>query len=163
MTIGLVWAQAANGVIGRDGTLPWRLPEDLAHFKRLTTGSTVVMGRKTWESLPASFRPLPDRKNVVLSGSAEAEFPGAVRVASLAEAFQEGGQIWVIGGGTVYAAALDHADRVVVTELEQDFAGDTSAPALGSRWRVDEDSSPQVAWSTSKSGLRYRIRCFVRS
>lgn len=163
MTIGLVWAQAANGVIGRDGTLPWRLPEDLAHFKRLTTGSTVVMGRKTWESLPPSFRPLPDRKNVVLSGSAQARFPGATRAGSLVEAFQQDGPIWVIGGGAVYAAALEHADRVVVTELEQDFPGDTSAPALGSQWQVDEDSSPQVAWSTSKSGLRYRIRSFIRS
>jgi len=74
--IGLVWAQAANGVIGRDGTLPWRLPEDLAHFKALTTGATVVMGRTTWESLPPSFRPLPGRRNVVLSRSVR-ELPGA--------------------------------------------------------------------------------------
>ena len=67
MTVGLIWAQSTSGVIGRDGTIPWSLPEDMAHFKRLTMGHTVVMGRRTWESLPVRFRPLPGRRNVVVS------------------------------------------------------------------------------------------------
>ena len=161
--IGVVWAQAANGVIGRDGKLPWRLPEDLAHFKRLTADATVVMGRKTWDSLPDAFRPLPGRQNVVISGNADAVFPGAVRSASLAEALRApaAAGTWVIGGASVYGPALAHADRVVITELEEPILGDTYAPVLDSSWRRAKGSSPQ--WLTAKSGLRYRITYFARA
>ena len=164
--IGLIWAQAANRVIGRDGTLPWRLPEDLAHFKQVTSGATVVMGRKTWESLPASFRPLPGRRNVVVSRDPRAEFAGATAAGSPAAALDEavagGGPTWVIGGASIYAAALERADRLVITELEQEFAGDTWAPELPEHWR-DRDGSGPPDWSTSSTGLRYRIRDLVRA
>jgi dihydrofolate reductase len=163
--IGLVWAQAANGVIGRDGTLPWRLPEDLAHFKRLTAGTTVVMGRKTWQSLPEAFRPLPGRQNIVVSGAADAVFPGAVRAASPADALHApagGGRIWVIGGASIYGPALAYADEVVITELEEPFAGDTYAPVPDGSWGPAE-GSPPPEWLTSKTGLRYRIRYLARS
>ncbi|NHC15502.1 dihydrofolate reductase [Motilibacter deserti] len=154
--IGLVWAQAANGVIGRDGALPWHLPEDLAHFKALTTGRTVVMGRATWESLPERFRPLPSRRNVVLSRTAR-ELPGAEVVPSVEDAVRDG-DVWVIGGGSVYAACLPFADRAVVTELADEFAGDTYAPALDGAWR----SAGEPEWLTSRTGLRYRIREYAR-
>ncbi len=110
MSVALVWAQARGGVIGRDGSLPWHLPEDLAHFRALTRGATVVMGRATWESLPERFRPLPGRRNVVLSRRADFRAEGAdVRSRPRGGAGRSGaadGTVWVIGGAQVYAAAL---------------------------------------------------------
>jgi dihydrofolate reductase len=147
--IGLVWAQSANGVIGRDGTLPWHLPEDLKHFRSLTSGATVLMGRRTWESLPPRFRPLPGRRNLVLSRTPQ---EGAETFAALAEALATvDGDVWVIGGAAVYAAALPFADRIVVTEIQESFDGDTYMPPL--------DRSPDSvgAWQESSTGLHYRF------
>ncbi|AXB43344.1 dihydrofolate reductase [Amycolatopsis albispora] len=147
--IGLVWAQAANGVIGRDGTLPWHLPEDLKHFRTLTAGATVLMGRRTWESLPPRFRPLPGRRNLVLSRTPQegvetfADLPAALAAVS--------GDAWVIGGAAVYRAALPYADRIVVTEIRESFDGDTHAPEVGRA----PDSAGE--WQESASGLHYRF------
>ena len=96
MTLSLIWAQARNGVIGADGALPWRLPEDLALFRELTTGSTVVMGRRTWESLPERFRPLPGRTNVVLTSDPGWSADGARTAASVEQALAEHESLWVI-------------------------------------------------------------------
>ena len=101
MRAGLVWAQSTSGVIGRGGDIPWRVPEDLAHFKKVTMGHTVVMGRRTWDSLPASVRPLPGRRNIVLSRQVDFAAEGAEVVGSLDEALSEPGA-WVIGGGQIY-------------------------------------------------------------
>ena len=100
-TVGLVWAQAHDGVIGADGGMPWHVPEDLAHFRAVTGSSDVVMGRRTWESLPPRFRPLPGRRNIVVTRSAEWSADGAERAASLdqALALADGDDVWVIGGG----------------------------------------------------------------
>src|SRR5690625_597702 len=117
--IGMVWAQSLNGVIGRDGDMPWHVPEDLQHFKRVTMGEVLVMGRKTWSSFPNSVRPLPGRTSVVVSGTF-AEDPSdlklhedGVHVAAdletgleLAGELKTGHNIWVIGGGSLYAQAL---------------------------------------------------------
>jgi dihydrofolate reductase len=164
-SIGLVWAQSLPrpgrpALIGREGTLPWRLPEDLAHFRELTTGHPVIMGRRTWESLPAQFRPLPGRENIVLSTSAECPVPGAQLVADPGAALELTGarDVWVIGGASVYAAFLPMADRLEITEVDLDLGpvqpGDVFAPGVsGDRWdRVDGP------WRRSHSGLRYRIR-----
>ena len=105
--IALIWAQADGGVIGNAGAIPWRLPEDQARFKELTMGSTVLMGRLTWESLPASVRPLPGRRNLVLTSDPEWSAAGAERVVSVeAAAARVEGDLWVIGGAAVYAAAI---------------------------------------------------------
>src|SRR3712207_5528270 len=106
--LGLVWAQARGGVIGADGRLPWHLPEDLRLFRQLTTGSTVVMGRHTWDSLPERFRPLPGRRNVVLTRDPSWAADGAERAADVAQvlARADAGDLWVVGGGRVYAAFL---------------------------------------------------------
>jgi dihydrofolate reductase len=154
--IGLVWAQAANGVIGRDGTLPWQLPEDLARFKALTTGATVVMGRATWDSLPASVRPLPGRRNVVLTRQESWTADGAVVARSLAEALDQDGDVWVIGGGTVYRTALPYADVLVVTELDRAVEGDTLAPEVGPDWAV-AGVDPASGVHRSRTGLGYRV------
>ena len=138
MAIHLIYARAANGVIGLDNTMPWHLPEDLAHFKQLTSGSPVVMGRKTWDSLPARFRPLPGRTNIVVTRNADWSAEGVVRAGSLEEALQAGAQhgdtVWVMGGAQIYAQALPLADVAEVTIIHQDFEGDAFAPTLGPEW-----------------------------
>jgi dihydrofolate reductase len=162
VTVGLVWAQAANGVIGANGALPWHLPEDLARFKALTMGSTVVMGRATWDSLPASVRPLPGRHNVVLTRQPGWTAPGAEVAGSLAAAVDRPGEVWVIGGATVYAAALPLADVLVVTELHVVVDGDTRAPAIGAEWQV-VDRDPAAGWLPSRSGPEHRVLTYRRS
>ena len=137
MDIALIYARAANGVIGKDGTMPWHLPEDLAHFKRLTLGCPVIMGRKTWDSLPERFRPLPGRINIVITRQPDWHQDGVQRASSLREALQlceNAEQVWVIGGAQIYAQALPLADELVVTEIDADIDGDAHAPALGREW-----------------------------
>jgi dihydrofolate reductase len=160
VTVRLVWAQAAGGVIGSGGALPWHLPEDLRLFKALTLGSTVVMGRRTWESLPPRFRPLPGRRNVVLSRTLDGVEAGAPVVASVEQVLGEG-DLWVIGGGEVYAAFLPHAEEAVVTQVGAEFAGDTWAPALDGDWELAQQV-PEGEWLTSSSGLRYRVSWWRR-
>jgi dihydrofolate reductase len=131
VTVVLVAAVAHGGVIGRDGGIPWRLPEDVAHFKAVTTGHAVVMGRKTWESIPARFRPLPGRRNVVVTRNEAWSAEGAERAGSVEEALAllEGeDRVFVIGGAEVYAAALPHADELLLTEIDLDVEGDTLFP-----------------------------------
>ena len=141
----LVLARAANGVIGKNNALPWHLPEDLAHFRQLTMGATVLMGRKTWESLPPRFRPLPGRRNLVLTHQTGWQAPGAIAVHSVSEALAlehvagagvQPGPIWVIGGAQVYAEALPLASAAIVTEIDAEFDGDAFAPHFGPQWRV---------------------------
>ena len=137
MKIGLIWAQARGGVIGKDGVMPWHLPEDLAHFKRVTLSHPVIMGRKTWDSIPPRFRPLPGRRNIVVTRQVDFDQNGALRASSLREALQlceNAPQVWVIGGAQVYAQALPLADELVVTEINADFDGDAFAPAIGPEW-----------------------------
>jgi dihydrofolate reductase len=127
--ITLIVARARNGVIGRAGTLPWRLPEDLAFFKRTTMGHPIVMGRRTWESIG---RPLPGRRNIVVSRQAGFVAAGAEVVPSLDEALclcAGAGELFVIGGAQLYGEALPRADRLIVTEIDADFDGDTHWPA----------------------------------
>lgn len=138
--VSLVVAYASNRVIGADGALPWRLPSDMKRFKEITTGHAVVMGRKTYESLPDAFKPLPHRRNIVLSKRLDYKPPGAEAFGDLDGAIDAtGGDCFVIGGGTVYAEALPVAQRVYATEVEQDFEGDTFFPELpASEWRCVE-------------------------
>ena len=159
MSLGLIWAQSSSGVIGRDGGIPWRLPEDQARFKELTIGHTVVMGRLTWESLPAKVRPLPGRRNVVLTRQADYIADGAHVVTTLDEAVTD--ETWVIGGEQIYALALPIATRCEVTEVEIDLPredGDAVAPVLDETW-VGKTGE----WLTSSSGLRYRYHSYLRS
>ena len=144
MALNLIYACADNGVIGRDNTLPWHLPEDLAHFRQLTMGCPVLMGRKTWDSLPPRFRPLPGRLNLVLTRQTDWHAEGATRVATIAEALAQcpaGQDLWVIGGAEVYAMALPLASRLEITEVHLQVKGDAMAP------RVDLQTWPEVARS----------------
>ncbi len=133
MTITVVAAVARGGVIGRGNAIPWRLPEDLAHFKTLTTGHPVVMGRRTWESLPERFRPLPGRRNVVVTRNPSWRAAGAERAASLEDALEllrGEPRVFVIGGAELYASALPVADELVLTEIDLEVEGDTRFPAF---------------------------------
>jgi dihydrofolate reductase len=160
MSLGLIWAQSTSGVIGRDNAIPWRLPEDLGRFKELTMGHTVVMGRLTWESLPAKVRPLPGRKNVVVTRQAGYVADGATVVGGLDEALTHD-EIWIIGGAQIYALALPMANRCEVTEVEIDLPredDDAVAPVLDEAWVGTADE-----WRVSASGLRYRFSSHLRS
>jgi dihydrofolate reductase len=159
MTVGLIWAQSTSGVIGRDGTIPWHLPEDLARFKTLTMGHAVVMGRRTWDSLPSRFRPLPGRRNIVLTRNRAFEAPGAEVVGSI-EAMNTDHPTWVIGGSEIYHLALPAATRCEVTEVEIDLRledDDALAPVLDESW-----IGTSGHWQDSSSGLRYRFHSYIR-
>ncbi len=152
--INLIYARAANGVIGNRGALPWHLPEDLAHFKRLTLGCPVIMGRKTWDSLPPRFRPLPGRENIVITRQPGWNAGGALPAFSLAGALKlcaQAAEAWVIGGAQIFAEAAPLARRIEVTEIAQDFDGDVFAPTLGAEWseaaREDQVSSGGLKFS----------------
>ncbi|MCP2031928.1 dihydrofolate reductase [Okibacterium sp. HSC-33S16] len=169
--IGLVWAEAEGHVIGRDGVMPWHIPEDLAHFKAVTLGSAVVMGRKTWDSLPERFRPLDGRRNIVVTRQRDWAADGIEVAHSLEDALELAGGpaqgagspwVWVIGGAEIFAAVLDRADRLEVTEIRASIAGDTFAPAIPSNWRaVNRD--PDDGWRTSRTGTDYRFVRYERS
>ncbi len=161
MTVSCIWAQARDRVIGAGGRLPWHLPEDLRLFKRLTTGGTVVMGRRTWESLPERNRPLPGRRNVVLSRDPGWSADGAERAGSVEEVLAGHADCWVIGGAAVYAAFLPHAGRLVVTDVDLAVDGDTRAPALDAGWRR-LTRTPERGWATSAAGLRYAVGEYER-
>jgi dihydrofolate reductase len=165
--IGLIWAQARGGIIGKDGQMPWHLPEDLAHFKAITSGGTVIMGRRTWDSLPPRFRPLADRRNVVVTRQSDWNADGAEVVHTVAEALQGAtagadGFIWVIGGGQIFDEVIDDADRLEVTEIDADVDGDVTAPAVDGSW-TEVTAEPPADWQESRTGLRYRFLSYERA
>ncbi|WP_072313092.1 dihydrofolate reductase [Agrococcus sp. Marseille-P2731] len=181
--LGMIWAQARGGVIGEAGDMPWSLPEDMQRFKAITMGHPVVMGRRTWESFPERFRPLPGRDNIVITSDRDYLAAGARTVASLEEALAAAraiagteGEVWVIGGGRVYRDALPLADRLEITDIDLDASGDTTAPdpgAIAADQRAHDASpadapwaeiarEPATGWHTSASGLRYAYRSLER-
>ncbi|MGO4105331.1 dihydrofolate reductase [Leifsonia sp. YAF41] len=174
--IGLIWAESDGGVIGKDGVMPWHVPEDLAHFKEVTKDGAVIMGRKTWDSLPPRFRPLPGRRNIVITRQPEWAAEGADTMHSLDEALAlahaADDSVWVIGGAEIFALALPLADRLEVTELRARFDGDTVAPTIDASWTltVSDPSASDLAesdaglgWHTSRSGLDYRFLTYRRA
>jgi len=147
----LVAAVAKNGVIGAGGKLPWHLPEDLKHFRKLTLGHPVIMGRRTWESLG---RPLPGRENIVITRRVGYEATGASVASSVeaAIALCIGEPVaFVIGGAEIYAATLPIADGLVLTEIDRDYAGDTCFPA----WDREAWRATQKETHTSTDGVRF--------
>ena len=158
----LVAAVAANGVIGAGNRMPWHLPEDLRHFKQLTLGHPVIMGRKTWESILASLgKPLPGRENIVVTRQRGLEIPGAGVAASIeaALAMCAGESVaFVIGGGELYRAALPLAEGIVLTEIGSDFAGDTLFPPFERSAFRETQREAQV----SSTGLRFDFVLYQR-
>ena len=133
MTIILIAAVGANGVIGRDNDLPWRIREDLQHFKQLTLGHTLVMGRKTYDSIG---RPLPRRRTVVVTRQPDWSADGVEVVHDVEDALKQTGDLYVAGGGEIYRQALPYADRLELTEVDQSPAGDVTFPSFNrSEWQ----------------------------
>jgi dihydrofolate reductase len=158
MTLGLIWAEAHGGVIGADGGMPWHVPEDLAHFKQVTLGVPVVMGRRTWDSLPERFRPLPDRENIVITRQADWVADGVRRAASVSDALTGLDDVWVIGGAQIFSEVIDRADRLEVTELDLDVDdGDAFAPSRAG-WRLTDAGD----WQLSRTGIRFRFLGYQR-
>lgn len=166
MKIGMIWAQDVNGVIGKANRLPWNIPEDLQHFKNMTTGHPVIMGRKTWQSFPQKYRPLPNRTNIVMSrnlNNFEKPFYKNVFWVStpqqaLAAAASSPGseQIWVIGGAEIFAQFLPLAEKIVITQINKTHTGDTFAPKLDNKWALSVSNSDKN-WRTNQAGLEYRF------
>ncbi|MET0782281.1 MAG: dihydrofolate reductase [Microbacterium sp.] len=171
--VGLIWAQAEGAVIGRDGGMPWYVPEDLAHFKALTLGSPVVMGRATWDSLDPRWRPLPGRRNIVITRQPDWSAEGAERAGSVDEALalaasDEPEWIWVIGGGTIFSLTIGVADRLEVTELRHPAGfdarpGDVRGPAIDPAAFAVTDADPVAGARVSRSGIGYRFLRYERT
>ena len=153
----IIVATDANNGIGINNTLPWHLPEDLAHFKRLTTGHPIIMGRKTFDSIG---RPLPNRRNIVISRNASWQHEGVERVGSLAEAqaLVAGGEAFVIGGAQVYQQALPLVDKLVVTRIGRAYECDAFFPALDAGQWQETAREEHV----SAAGLPYAFISFTR-
>jgi len=152
--ISLVVAVSDNGVIGSYGTVPWHIPEDMAHFKEKTMGKVVVMGRKTWESIPTTFRPLPGRTNVVITRNAEYAPEGAKVYTSLDAALEHfsGQDIAIIGGEQIYALGLPYADVLEVTHVHQHVDGDAFFPEINPAvWKKDTEIAHKACSFTTYS------------
>lgn len=169
--VPMIWAQTSGGVIGDDGGMPWHLPEDFQHLKTMTAGCPIIMGRRTWESLPSSVRPLPGRRNMVITGdasrAAEIQAAGGETASCLAEAYRrvlEAGHepdrpVWIFGGNSVYTEAISSGltDAAVITVIDLDVDGDTHAPELDpGEWELWTHEPPE-GWLTAANGLRYRF------
>ena len=160
--ISLIAAVARNRAIGKDGQLLWHLPEDMRYFRETTRGKPVIMGRKTWESLPESFRPLPGRRNIVISRNPAYDAAGATLVGSLDEAVlqaKDSEEVFVIGGADIYRQALPLAQRLYLTEVAQDFDADAFFPEYTeSDWKEISRSGQK-----SKSGLEFSFAVYQRT
>lgn len=170
--IGMIWAQAHSRAIGAGGGLPWSVPEDMALFRRMTRGTTVIMGRRTWESLPEQFRPLPGRENIVITRNADYEAPKA-RVVSSWEQARDGvdgdGCAWVIGGAQLYRQAIDDADILCVTDLDIDVPNaDAFAPVIPDDFGIVA-CLPDRGWLSSRAtggdtrSILYRFTLYART
>ncbi|MCL2075707.1 MAG: dihydrofolate reductase [Betaproteobacteria bacterium] len=163
--LSLIAALAQGRVIGADNRLPWHLPEDLCRFRELTWGHCVLMGRKTWESLPEKFRPLPGRRNFVLSRQPDYIAPGAELVSSIQDALEktarespETQEVFVIGGEQIYRAALPFARRLLLTEINLDVTGDAWFPAFSE----NEWQEIQREQRVSESGISFAFVTYAR-
>jgi len=155
-TLSLIAAVARNDTIGKGNALLWHEPDDQKHFRRVTMGCPVIMGRKTWDSLPARFRPLPGRRNIVLTRAADWRADGAETAPSLEDALDRLAGVpkaFVIGGAAVYALALPRADELVLTEIDADLDGDIYFPA----WDRHRFTRHAGEAHTTADGLRYRF------
>ncbi len=162
MRISIIAAIAENNVIGKNNELIWHLSEDLKRFKKLTSGHPVIMGRKTYESLP--FKPLPKRKNIILSSQKKLIFEGAITVNSIEDALKEcknEDEIFICGGAEIYKLFLPIADKMYLTRIHQSFEGDTFFPEIDYLiWEVDNISK---TFKDDKNGLKFTFYDYIRN
>ena len=148
--------------MGFENRLPWTLPEDLRHFRATTRGHSVIMGRKTWESLPGTFRPLPGRVNIVISRQSGYRLPAGALLARTLEAalaLAQTGEAFIIGGAQLYALSLPAAQRLILTEIDQDFPGDAWFPAFDKHEWQETHREPRL----SENGIPFAFVTYVRT
>jgi dihydrofolate reductase len=136
--VSLIVAKSENNVIGKDGNIPWYIPEDLKRFKKITTNNVVIMGRKTYESLPKEYRPLPNRLNIIISRNKNYKAENCLVFNNLEKAIRKAGtnkEIFIIGGSEIYNEGLKYTNKIYLTEVLGDFDGDTHFPTLGTGWK----------------------------
>ena len=158
-SLGAIWAQSTDGIIGDGAGMPWHLPEDLQHFKQITSGHPVIMGRRTWESLPV--KPLPGRKNIVISSRGAGSWSrGASVVSDIPDLAEDA---WIIGGAQIYAATLDEVDVIERTLIDVH----PNVPASNAVYapRIDDDFTlvEETGWMVSSTSLRYKFQRFERA
>lgn len=160
--ITAIWAQGQDGVIGLNGSIPWMIPQDLAFFKEQTMGGAVIMGRKTWESIPEKFRPLTGRVNIVVTNQMPYSAPGALVVHNIGRALdlaKHNPNIFIIGGDQIYRQTLWHCNYAIVTEVDYAAVGDAYAPVLRDEdWFCDKETY----WSDNPTGLKWRHKFYAR-
>ncbi|MRN54539.1 dihydrofolate reductase [Paenibacillus monticola] len=162
MSISLIWAMGSNGVIGKDNDMPWHLPRDFAFFKAETLGKRMLMGRKTWDSLGG--KPLKGRTSLVMTRDTSFAPEGAEVIHTLQEALSEGqkaDELMVIGGAEIYRMMLPYADKLIVTQIEQDFAGDTLFPNID--WSQWQEISNKMGIRDDKNPYDYRFLVYNRT
>ena len=158
-SLGAIWAQSTDGIIGDGAGMPWHLPEDLQHFKQITSGHPVIMGRRTWESLPV--KPLPGRKNIVISSREAGSWSrGASVVSDIPDLAEDA---WIIGGAQIYAATLDEVDVIERTLI--DVHPNVPASYAVYAPRIDDDFTlvEETGWMVSSTSLRYKFQRFERA
>ncbi|CAH1192553.1 IS1595 family transposase ISSsu9 [Paenibacillus auburnensis] len=162
MSISMIWAMGANGVIGKDNDMPWHLPRDFAFFKEQTLGKRMLMGRKTWESLGG--KPLKGRKSIVITRDTSFQPEGAEVIHSLEEALAEGlkeDELMVIGGAEIYRMMLPYADKLIVTRIDEEFAGETKFPEV--EWDEWEEVSNIQGIRDEQNPYDYRFYVYQRT
>ena len=157
-TLGAIWAQSLDGVIGNGEDMPWHLPEDLKHFKETTMGQPIIMGRRTWESLPK--KPLPGRANHVLSSREPGEWSDGAYVSTDLPDLET--DAWIIGGGQLYEATLDEVDVIELTLIDATLAPTLTTPVFAPRIGPEFACVSDSEWQTSSSGLRYKFQRYER-
>ena len=161
--INIIVAMSNNSVIGKNNTLPWHLPTDLKYFKDTTNGHTVVMGRKCWESIPEKYRPLPNRKNIVVSRNKDYVAKGAIVINDLEQILSSNEnnleQIFIIGGAELYKEAFKYANKLFLTQIFQDVDGDIILEGLNSKdWCLYEGSEIY-----EENGFKFRFELYQKN
>lgn len=150
--VSIIVAKSKNNVIGSNGSIPWDIPKDLKYFKELTEGNTVIMGRKTYESLPKDKKPLPNRINIVITRDINFTANGCMVVGSLEEAIlkiDNRKDTFIIGGGEIYKQAINFVDKIYITEINDEYEGDTYFPEISDKWNlVDVKESKECNFMT---------------
>jgi len=159
-SFSIIVAIAGNNAIGKENKLLWHIPEDLKRFKRITSGHAVIMGKKTFESLPV--RPLPGRINIVITDEKSDNFPGCIMAYSIEDSIIKSpdDECFIIGGGSVYRQFLPHAEQMYITKIHKDFEADTYFPEIDlTEWNLTEESVIQI---DENSNLEYSFRIYKK-
>lgn len=156
-TIGLIWSQTPDRVIGADGSIPWQIPEDVQHFQDITSGRTIIMGRRTWDALPEQAHAQSGRRTIVITRDPDWFATGAERAGSVDEALSltDPDEVWILGGAEIFAATIEFATVIVVTEVDAKVSGDAYAPEIPPQF-VLAFTTGRTRSSNGKNSFQFR-------